>query len=161
MTTLRLTIPGKPIGKGRPRVAPGHSRPYTPADTVAVEKKIRALFERKFPNHVPMVGPIMLRFTAVFETPAGFTVAQRKAAGDGQLYYTGKPDKENIEKLLLDALNGLAYIDDAQLQGGGVKRYGSPARVDLELTELASPITPSIERRQKKLKPDLFKRRRP
>lgn len=150
MTTYRLSIPGRPMGKQRPVPAPGHTRPFTPAQTVAAEKRIRALWERKFPGHTPLTRPIMLRFTAVFRIPELFTPAQKSAAGDGQLYFTGKPDKDNIEKLVCDALNGVAWIDDAQIQGGGVKRYGSPERVDIEITELEGPETPSIKRRNAK-----------
>lgn len=155
MSTLRLSIPGRPKGKQRPIPAPGHTRPFTPAETVAAEKRIAELWRRKFPRHVPLTGPIMLRFTAVFAIPTGFTTAQRTAALDGRLYATLKPDKDNIEKLICDALNGLAWVDDAQIQGGGVKRYGSPERVDIELTELEGPTTPSIARRTKKLQREL------
>lgn len=155
MTTYRLSIPGRPQGKQRPSTAPGHSRPYTPAETVAAEKRIRELWKRKFPRHVPLTGPVMLRFTAVFSIPQGFTALQRASALDGRLYATVKPDKDNIEKLVCDSLNGLAYVDDAQIQGGGVKRYGSPERVDIELTELEGPSTPSIARRLNKLQLEL------
>lgn len=154
---LKFSILGRPTAKGRPRahafVKHGDGAPragvrlITPADTVKVERLIAKTFRARFPNHRPWTGPIMLQFTAVFEIPKGFTVAQRKAALDGQLYHTGKPDKDNVEKLLCDALNGVAWVDDAQLQGGGVKRYGVAERIDVTLRKLDHVGTPADLRR--------------
>lgn len=108
-------------------------------DTVKIEKAILSEFKVRFPRHTPWIGAIMLRFTAVFPVVSGFTVEQRAAAARGELYHTAKPDKDNIEKLLTDALNGAAWVDDAQIQGGGVKRYGSPPRIDVVLELLPTP----------------------
>lgn len=121
--------------------------------TVAVEKAILAEFRLRYPRHEPWVGPIMLRFTAVFEPLASFTKAQREAADRGELYHTAKPDKDNVEKLLVDALNGFAWVDDAQVQGGGVKRYGSPPRIDvvLELLAAGGTASPSDKRAEARL----------
>jgi len=89
----------------------------------------------------------MLRFTAIFEPPASWTQKLKNAAAAGQLYHTSKPDKDNVEKLIVDALNGWAFADDSQVQGGGVKRYGSPARLIVELEPLAqAAVTPAIKR---------------
>ena len=141
---LAFSIPGKPKGKERPRVAPGQSRPYTPKQTVEAEKAIRALFLEKFPDHQPWTGPVMLRFTAVFEVPKSWPAELRAAALAGEVFAICKPDKDNIEKLIVDAISEepksgrrIAWIDDAQLQGGGVKRYGTHERVDVVLEFLA------------------------
>lgn len=34
-----------------------------------------------------------------------------------------KPDCDNVEKAVYDALNGLAYKDDAQIVESGLKKY--------------------------------------
>jgi Holliday junction resolvase RusA-like endonuclease len=159
---LKFSVSGKPKAKGRARahafVKHGDGEPragvrlITPSDTVAVEKLIADTFRLKFPRHRPWTGPIMLQFTAVFEIPLGFNRAQRQVALDGQLYHTGKPDKDNIEKLICDALNGLAWVDDAQLQGGGIKRYGVAERIDVTLRQLDHVGTPSDRHRDAKLK---------
>lgn len=153
---IKFSIPGPPQGKGRPRTAPGQSRPYTPKETVLAEQRIRQIFKRKFPGMVPWTGPVMIRFTAVFEIPKSFNAALRNACLEGRVYATRKPDKDNIEKLISDALNGIAWVDDSQIQGGGVKRYGGPERVDvvLELIE-GQPVTPSHDRRNAKMQGQL------
>lgn len=110
-----------------------------------LEAEVLRLFRTRYPQHVPWTGPVMLRFTAVFEVPESWPRALKEAAATGAVYHSGRPDKDNIEKLIVDALNGWAFVDDGQIQGGGVKRYGGPARIDVELTLLAHnlPATPS------------------
>jgi Holliday junction resolvase RusA-like endonuclease len=149
MTRIAFSIPGPPKGKGRPRTAPGQSRPYTPKETVEAEKAVRDLFTRLFPDHVPFAGPIMLRFTAVFDIPESWPKYLKDVARQGKIIATCKPDKDNIEKLIADAIGKdprsgrrIAWMDDAQLQGGGVKRYGYPARVDVVLETMQQPDVP-------------------
>ena len=157
---LTLSIRGQPRAKGRARafgrVVTTRDGPravvrlVTPQDTRDAEEFIRWEFRASYPRHVPWVGPIMLRFTAVFPMLQSFTAAQTRAALAGELYHTAKPDKDNLEKLICDALNGLAWVDDAQLQGGGVKRYGRAERLDITLELLHQPVTtPSDARRAK------------
>lgn len=162
---VTLTIPGEPIGWGRPTPVArlnAAGEPFvmmvTQEQTRAAKAAVRAAFKRKYPGHKPWTGPVMLRFTAVFETPKSFNKALREAADRGVLYATKKPDKDNIEKLIKDALNGVVYVDDQQVMGGGLKRYGSPARVEISFERLDSPDvppTPGERRAQRAQQPGL------
>lgn len=164
MATVKITIPGDPRGWGRPTPVAkvtADGKPFvtmvTQKETRDAKKRVLAAFRAKYPDHVPFTGPVMLRFTAVFPVPASWPKAVRVAALSGRLYHTSKPDKDNIEKLIVDALTrpktapgkegvspyGFAWIDDAQVMGGGVKRYGSVPRVDIELTSLVDPAEPA------------------
>lgn len=164
MTTLKITILGDPRGWGRPTPVAkltADGKPFvtmvTQKETKEAKKRVLAAFRAKYPGHVPFTGPVMLRFTAVFPVPESWPKAIRVAALSGRLYHTSKPDKDNIEKLVVDALTrpktapgkeavspyGYAWIDDAQVMGGGVKRYGSVPRVDIELTSLVDPLEPA------------------
>jgi Holliday junction resolvase RusA-like endonuclease len=152
VTKIAFSIPGEPKGKDRPRAIPRiierDGEPvavvsmHTPPATVTAEKAIRELFMRKFPDHQRWSGAVLIRFTAIFETPKSFNNTLQAAAKTGGLYCIKKPDKDNIEKLIADALNGIAWHDDAQVMGGGIKRYGSPARVDVVLECLDTPDMP-------------------
>lgn len=156
---VAFTVPGTPRGKGRPRAVPfldskgePQVRMVTPKDTRRDEKAVRDCFRLRYPDHRPWTGPVLLRFTAVFETPASFNAALKEAAARGKLYAIKKPDKDNIEKLIVDSLNGVAFADDQQVMGGGVKRYGSPARVMIELERLDTadvPATPGEKRAER------------
>lgn len=150
MKRVTLIIPGEPVGWGRPTPVArlnAAGEPFvmmvTQDQTRAAKAAVRRAFKQKYPDHRPWTGPVLLRFTAVFETPKTFSKALRQAAARGQLYATKKPDKDNIEKLIKDALNGLVYVDDQQVMGGGLKRYGSPARVEISFERLDSPDVPA------------------
>jgi Holliday junction resolvase RusA-like endonuclease len=141
---IAFTVPGLPRPKGRPRAvaklrpgAGGAPEPYvmmvTPADTQEHEAQVRAAFRRRYPEHRPWSGPIMLRFTAIFPIPQSWPRRLKEAAQRGELYHTSKPDKDNIEKLIVDALNLIAFHDDSQVQGGGVKRYGAHPRLEVQM----------------------------
>lgn len=158
MEKLKFSIGGTPKGKGRPRATAriagtrAFVSMYTPEATRRAEAMIAKAFKAAFPRHRPFTGPVMLRFTAVFETPESFTKEQKQAARRGELYHTSKPDKDNIEKLVKDALNGLAWIDDSQAQGGGIKRYGTCERIDVVIEPLPSIGSPADRRREAALK---------
>lgn len=146
---VTLTIPGEPIGWGRPTPVPRLNAAGEPVvmmvtqeQTREAKRRVREAFRRAYPDHRPWTGPVLLRFTAVFETPRSFNRALKAAAARGTLYCTKKPDKDNIEKLIKDALNGLVYVDDQQVMGGGLKRYGTPGRVEISFEMLDSPDVP-------------------
>ncbi|NFS59368.1 RusA family crossover junction endodeoxyribonuclease, partial [Clostridium sporogenes] len=49
---------------------------------------------------------------------------------------TIKPDVDNIAKVILDSLNGLAYKDDKQIVTCGISKwYGEDPRVEVILEE--------------------------
>lgn len=163
MAKIFFVVPGTPVGKGRPRVLPGTNRVVTPKETARQEKLVRDEFKLQNPKHKPFTGPVIVRMTAVFPIPASFTIAQREAARAGGMYYTGKPDKDNIEKLVYDALNGLAWIDDSQVSGGCMKRYGEPPRIMVSIEELEQPVLSNGDRARRKKADDpiaLFKGRK-
>lgn len=167
MTRLTaFTIPGTPRGKERARTAPGQDRPYTPAATVAAEREVAALYLQAATKRRPLTGPVRLDIVAVFQIPEGFPRALRDAAARGLVPCMNKPDRDNIEKLVCDALNGLAWCDDAQITSGEtVKRYGSPARTEVRVEELivaGIPAIPAQTRREARLDaPPRPKPRRP
>jgi Holliday junction resolvase RusA-like endonuclease len=169
---VTIVIPGEPIGWGRPTPVArlnSEGKPFvmmvTQEQTRKAKAAVLAAFRRKYPDHKPWTGPVLLRFTAIFETPKSFNKALRDAAARGMLYATKKPDKDNIEKLIKDALNGVVYCDDQQVMGGGLKRYGSPARVEISFESLESadvPATPGQKRAERAQQQPLpLKPRRP
>jgi len=157
LTVIALMIPGRPKGKGRARFAGKGRPPITPKATRAAEREIALAFlaSRVGKTRGLMTGTIALTIEAIFKVPKGWNKADRAAALAGEMEYTGKPDRDNIEKLVMDALNGVAWVDDAQVNRGGVvRRYGSPERVEITIEELiAAPglKSPPERRREAKL----------
>lgn len=120
MAVLTFTVPGKPFGKQRPRVTrTGHA--YTPKETVSYENLVRMSFVEKYPEFFPTGAPVILSVIAAFPIPQSWTKKKVKAALAGDIY-PGKPDIDNVLKIIQDALNGIAYKDDAQIWNATVTK---------------------------------------
>lgn len=113
MSTVTFTIIGKPCGKGRPRfsTAGGYARSYTPAKTVEYENLVRMAWVQS--GGEKLQGVISATINCYFPIPKSVSMKKRVAM-DGE-FYTKKPDCDNIAKVILDALNGIAYDDDSQV----------------------------------------------
>lgn len=144
---VQFSIPGNPRAKQRPRE--GQGRFFTPKETEAEEAFVHQLGRRAMAGRAVFLGPVMLEFEAVFEMPISWPPRVREMR---QLPHVSKPDLDNIEKLLLDALNGVVFADDSQIcEVRKRKRYGDAARVDIVLRELATTADhPAVRRATKR-----------
>lgn len=113
MSTVTFTILGKPVSKGRPRfsTAGGYVRSYTPAKTIEYENLVRMEWERS--GAKKLEGAISANIICYFPIPK--SVSKKKREAMHGTFYTKKPDCDNIAKIILDALNGIAYDDDSQV----------------------------------------------
>ena len=118
---IEFTIPGEPRGKSRPRVVRlknGASTSYTPDKTVAYEDLARQRFRQQWPSAelpFPDKTPVCVMITACFSIPKSASKKARAAMTEGLISPTKKPDVDNVIKIVLDALNGFAWHDDAQV----------------------------------------------
>lgn len=110
-----LFIPGKPRGKGRPRL--GKNVTYTDNKTGEYEELVKWTFKQKYRNVKPVAEkvPVAVFIIAYYKQPKKFTKAKKAAIIDGTLFPTAKPDSDNIAKIILDPLNKLAFNDDNQV----------------------------------------------
>ncbi|WP_270456094.1 RusA family crossover junction endodeoxyribonuclease [Allisonella histaminiformans] len=115
MEEVHFIIPGRPVGKGRPRFTKnGHC--WTPDRTVAYEREIKLAYwedygRRKFSSDKALAVTIVLYYVR----PKSMTKAKRLLAQRGILRPIVKPDVDNVVKAILDALNGVAFEDDRQI----------------------------------------------
>lgn len=123
MATLDFKIPGKPMGKQRPRMTrTGHV--FTSKDTVAYENLVKFCFQQAYPGWPPTDSEISMLIFADFPIPSSWSNKKKQAALDGKIH-PHKPDWDNIGKIISDGLNGVAYLDDSQVHTCTVvKRYG-------------------------------------
>ena len=131
---IAFTIPGAPQGKARARTCRnGHT--YTPDNTVLYENLVKTEFLRQCGRGQRIRSDdtrraISMQITAVYPVPASYPKRDKVAALAGDLLPTKKPDADNVAKVIADALNGLAYDDDAQITDLSVlKRYGEEPEV--------------------------------
>ena len=135
---IAFTIPGAPQGKARARTCRnGHT--YTPDNTVLYENLVKTEFLRQCGRGQRIRSDdtrraISMQITAVYPVPASYPKRDKAAALAGDLLPTKKPDADNVAKVIADALNGLAYDDDAQITDLLVlKRYGEDPEVRVKL----------------------------
>lgn len=104
----------KLVGKGRPRFTRA-GRTYTPTQTAQYEQLIRQAYLQA--GGAEYDCPVTVLICAYSPIPKSESKAMRKQMQDGQLVPCVKPDLDNIVKIVLDALNGVAYKDDALVCG--------------------------------------------
>ena len=116
MSEKRLVLYKEPQAKERPRVTmvAGHPRIYTPHATQSYEKELAGAWAKENGN-LPFTGPVVVRIVLGMKIPKSTSKAKIKKMLDRQIRPTVKPDVDNCAKSILDALNGLAYVDDTQI----------------------------------------------
>ena len=120
-------IPGPPKGKGRPRFARRGKfvSTYTDDTTARYENLVILEFQRQCPG-VKLEGPLWIRIRSSFPVPASWS-KKRKAE---TYYHTGKPDADNILKIVCDSLNGIAFSDDSIIARAEIiKHYDAEPQV--------------------------------
>jgi Holliday junction resolvase RusA-like endonuclease len=136
-----LAVPGHLRGKER---AGRHFNPVTktlistfnPRQTAENELMLRdyaerAMFEKPY---ALMEGPILISVSLYKPYPASWS--KKKCATTK--YITGKPDTDNIQKLINDAFKGVVWKDDSQIAASFfVRMYDDRAHVEIAVGRLA------------------------
>jgi Holliday junction resolvase RusA-like endonuclease len=105
-----LSVPMEPVGKARPRLS--RKGVYTPKRTKAAEDAIRqtwlAIGQPVLPDR--RLGLIIIAYfrrpSSHYNKDGSLSAAGRRAIPGGKI------DSDNIAKLVMDALNKLAWSDD-------------------------------------------------
>ena len=75
--------------------------------------------------------------TAFFAPPKSVRKKDKIEMLTNRLLPVKKPDCDNIAKIVLDALNKIAYVDDSQVVELAVKkRYAEKAKVSVHIEEI-------------------------
>lgn len=129
---IALTIPGEPKGKARPRFDGRNRRTYTPADTRKYEEMIATVYKLRYHGLAFPEGALELRISAFFRVPKSDSAKTTLKKLGGAIRPTKKPDMDNIVKIVADALNGVAFHDDAQIVDCMVRKfYSDEPRVEV------------------------------
>lgn len=133
---VKFEVLGKPIAKARPRLNKfGYT--YTPEKTVNYENLVKYTFQSEFPYHEPFMGLVEANITCIFDIPKSYSKKKTKELLETHNNYNHKPDCDNLAKIILDSLNGIAYKDDSQVTILHInKEYGVQPKVIIELKEL-------------------------
>lgn len=136
---IQFVVPGKPIGKGRPRFAKRGNfvSTYTDEKTASHENLIK-LYAGKAMNGLPAIQEAaQAEIVVMVIPPHSWSKTKRQNALNGLIRPTTKPDCDNVAKLVLDAMNGIVYADDKQIARLMVeKHYAETARTEVRVWPL-------------------------
>lgn len=135
MPEIKTIIYIEPVAKGRPKTAVinGHAIVYTPKKTRQSEQMIQALIRTKLLQFDRFPPGTPLRLEAIFYREKPQSAPKRLKMP------VQKPDLDNYEKTLCDALEKYLYDNDSQICTFFVKKRfaqpGTEPRIDLRISE--------------------------
>lgn len=133
---LRFAVYGEPVGKARPRFNTKTRTAYTPSKTAEYEREIAAAY-RAVGKGKMYNGAVALDISAYFAIPKSTPKKKLFQFLQNIFRPTKKPDIDNIMKIIMDGLNGIAYEDDKQVVSGRIRKfYSTEPRVEVEIEEV-------------------------
>lgn len=107
---IEFFVPGAPVSKARARTfrkKNGRIGSYTPDKTTAWEANVKLHARSSLPEK-PLEGALRLDLT--FLMPISKVALKKK-----RVFHSTRPDIDNLEKAVMDALNRFVWVDDAQV----------------------------------------------
>lgn len=111
----RITINGPVVGKQR--IRGGKFGYYTPKRTIEFEELVKDSYLELYSLDDIIKKPhgVSLKIVYHKKIPKSYSKKKVKAILNGKLKNIVKPDNDNYEKSIMDALNKIAYEDDSQV----------------------------------------------
>jgi Holliday junction resolvase RusA-like endonuclease len=147
VTHVSFTVHGDPKAQPRPRAfARKMGNKYVArvfeSGTAEGWKSLIAAAAKPHKPPVAILGPVRVDLTFVFPRPKSHFRTGKNAGvlrDDAPTWHTSKPDRDNLEKAVLDSLTQLGgfWRDDSQVCAGGVQKYyGIEPGVGVRITEM-------------------------
>lgn len=131
-----VIVTGKIKGKARPRFNTKTGRAFTTRDTIVYENLVKRCYQEQCGKRLN--GAIRMRIEVYYKIPKSYSKKRVQAIRDGLERPIKTPDIDNIEKIIYDSLNGIAYEDDKQIVDSSVKKFWTEEqeRIEFELEEI-------------------------
>jgi Holliday junction resolvase RusA-like endonuclease len=136
---ISFSVPGEPKGKGRPKFVKSTGIAFTPKETANYENWVKTCFLNMHQQKIQGDVPLRANITAYFQIPKSASKKERQRMEIGTVLPMKKPDADNIVKIILDSLNGIAYDDDKQVCEVCFRKYYGEPRVDVQIKEIEVP----------------------
>lgn len=136
MSFAKFDILTAPKGKERPRVS--NKKFYKQQQTIDFENLIKYSFMKSDYKNIYFDAniPLEIKIKAFFKKPQYMSKEIKQKFACGKIFPTKKPDSDNISKLILDALNKVAFHDDKQVVKLNVEKvYDDIPRMEVEICE--------------------------
>ena len=140
---MEIVIYGEPVPQGRPKLARigNHVHAYDPEKSKTYKQLVRFWVTqhlKKIEGFKPYENALCVDLTFYLGIPTSWSKQKRIQASQGQIRpIVRNGDIDNMVKAILDANNGLLWVDDAIITDlSARKRYTADlARVVLKVTE--------------------------
>ena len=135
------TIPGQPVGKGRPRVVRAGTgmRAFTPERTARWEAGAALVLRSEWAGP-PLEAPDRLHIEAVFARPERLVCRHKRACqcDPGRQPHRARPDSDNLAKTVGDSVvQAGVVVDDARIPDWSIaKRYAAQGEAPHVLVRL-------------------------
>jgi Holliday junction resolvase RusA-like endonuclease len=107
----------------------------TPSKTRQFESVVRERATMEWKGDPLVTCAVCMDVTFVREIPKSWSKKKTAAALAGELRPASKPDLDNLEKAVTDALNQVVYYDDSLIvEKTSRKVYGARPRAEITLT---------------------------
>ncbi len=127
------------VPKGRPRARSfaGRIQIFTPQKTLDFERAIAEYYQQSTKAFMfEKDQPICVNVVFGMPIPKSIPKSRQDAMAQGIIRHTKRPDIDNLIKSVLDALNGVAWVDDSQIvRLSASKEYSSEPYVYLYIHE--------------------------
>ena len=123
-SACEFRVNGDPIAQPRPRArnAGAHARVYSPQSHPVYAWRA-AIVEAAAPHKPaePLTGPVRVNLRFYFKRPQRLL---RKRDPVARIWHTGKPDRDNLDKAVLDCLTDAGWwADDSQVCAGELTKF--------------------------------------
>ena len=133
METVTFEVQGIPVPQSRPRFTrQGHA--YEDKKVREYKYRVARIARLVMGGREPMEGALECKCKFYFEPPK--SMSKKRASAMVGSWCMVKKDTDNLIKSVTDSISGIVYVDDKQIVSlQGEKRYGYPARVEVEICE--------------------------
>lgn len=127
---IEFTIQTEPVAKARARAGAGGCF-YTPKKTSDFESIVALYAKRAMAGCTQIDSACCLNLVFHMPIPKSWSQKKRSQAISGEIVPTSKPDLDNLIKAVKDGLNGIVWVDDAQVvRVVAEKKYSEKPRVE-------------------------------
>ncbi len=152
---INLSIPAVPVAQPRPRAVnfgnsarihevthiKGSDGTRRPHPIAAFKATVRLTAQQQY-SGAPLSGPLRVDIVFVFPRHSNKIWKSKPMP---RYRHVSNPDRDNLDKSVLDALKGTVWVDDAQVCDGRIEKWHAAGdeqpHVDVYITEIDDKIT--------------------
>lgn len=132
-TQIVIRVPAVPVSQPRPqaRAFGGHARVHDrtsvksadgtrkPHPVLAFKATVKMAAEQAYQGP-PLTGPLRCDLEFVFPRTSNMIWKSKPMP---RVWHTKKPDRDNLDKAVMDSLKGLMWVDDCQVCAGEIQKW--------------------------------------